>query len=489
MTNAQDRHRNLAIAICLAAIALRFIDFNQSFVDGWSWRQADVAAIARNYYQNGFYFAWPQIDWAGDQPGYVGTEYPILPFVAAIAYQFLGVHEWIGRTESILFFAASLPFFFLIVRRIFGERPALYALTFYAFAPLGMMASRAFMPDFPSLSLGLIGLYFFLRWIDNKTSRALLAASIAIALALLVKVTTALIAAPFFFLAWQKFRWNLFRQPSLWVFAAIAVLPSAIWYWHAYAIAEKFYPYHFFGAGGFRIMSAAWYWRIAGQIATTTLTPLLGALAILGFFTTRSTTSAGAFRWWMTAMVVFMFAAGWGNRHQWYQLPLVPIAAAFGGAACAWLETKVRTARSDVFVLGGVIVFVCLALVMARPFYRAAAADLRNLGLELKRTTPPDSLIVAANYGDPTVFYYGERKGWHFLETDGIYNGHPTNSTDAIADLERLRSRGATHMAFYSGTFWWLDYYKEFAEHLAQSATLMETTPQFKIYKLEPARQ
>ena len=67
------RHRNWAIAVGLIAIAVRLIAINQPYIDNWSWRQSDVAAIARNYYENGFHFAWPQIDWAGDQPGYVGN--------------------------------------------------------------------------------------------------------------------------------------------------------------------------------------------------------------------------------------------------------------------------------------------------------------------------------------------------------------------------------------------------------------------------------
>ena len=64
------------------AVAVRLIAINQPYIDNWSWRQSDVAAIARNYYENGFHFAYPQIDWAGDAPGYVGTEFPILPFLA-----------------------------------------------------------------------------------------------------------------------------------------------------------------------------------------------------------------------------------------------------------------------------------------------------------------------------------------------------------------------------------------------------------------------
>src|SRR4029450_6958166 len=52
---------------------------------------------------------------------------------------------------------------------------------------------------------------------------------------------------------------------QLLLFALVALLPSAIWYWHAHQVAEKFYPYHFFGAGGVRIEHFSWYWHIAGQ--------------------------------------------------------------------------------------------------------------------------------------------------------------------------------------------------------------------------------
>ena len=119
-------------------------------------------------------------------------------------------------------------------------------------------------------------------------------------------------------------------------------------------------------------------------------------------------------------------------------------------------------------------------------FYRPAAAELRNLGLELQEATTNNALIIAADDGDPTVFYYAHRKGWHFLE-DGIYQGNPVDSTQVIANLEKLRKRGATHLVFYSGTQWWLKYYREFAERLGASATLVEETPEFTIYKLEPA--
>jgi hypothetical protein len=132
--------------------------------------------------------------------------------------------------------------------------------------------------------------------------------------------------------------------------------------------------------------------------------------------------------------------------------------------------------------------FAILSYLNVRPLYGSSAAQLRDAALELNKTTLPHALIVAADTGDPTIFYYAKRKGWHFLEEDGIYAGNPSDSQEATANLEELRRRGATHVVFTINTFWWLDYYPEFAQHLAASAMLMEATPEFRIYKLSPAR-
>src|SRR5437764_5691685 len=135
---ATDAAPRIVFAICLLAVTARLIFINQPYVDHWSWRQSDVAAIARNFLQNGFRFGFPQVDWAGNAPGYVGTEFPILPFIAAICYRFAGVHEWIGRAQALIFFAVSLPFFFLLVRKVFGSVAALWATLFYSFAPVNV---------------------------------------------------------------------------------------------------------------------------------------------------------------------------------------------------------------------------------------------------------------------------------------------------------------------------------------------------------------
>jgi 4-amino-4-deoxy-L-arabinose transferase-like glycosyltransferase len=487
------RASRLAITMAILAVAVRLIGINQPYNYNWSWRQSDVAAIARNYFQGGFHFAHPQIDWAGDAAGYVGTEFPILPFLAAVCYKMFGVHEWIGRVQALILFAVSLPFFFWLVRKISGEIAAVWALFFYSFAPLGIMAGRCFMPDMPSLALSIIGLYFFQRWIDESDldwltrSTSFLVAAIAISLSILIKLPSAIIGAPLACLAIQRFRLSVFQRLDFCFFAAIALLPAALWYGHAYQVALQFYPHHFFGAGGVKIMSIGWYLKIAKEIVTSTLTPFVFVLGGIGVLLTRSTSRARPFHGWLAAMILFIVIIGYGNRHQWYQLPLIPIAAAFAGAACVFVSTKItsRTMKLALSILLAVA-FGLSAFAYTRRFYEPAAAPLRDAGLKLKTVTPPNALVVAADNGDPTVLYYAERKGWHFLEKDGIYDGEPKDSAQAIVDLEQLRKRGASYLVFTSNTSWWLDYYEQLGQYVQRTATLVDETSEFKIYKLNP---
>ena len=223
--------------------------------------------------------------------------------------------------------------------------------------------------------------------------------------------------------------------------------------------------------------------------ATSSLTPILLVGTIVGLCVAPRGKHAGLFHWWLAAMILFIIILGYGNRHPWYQLPLVPIAAAFAGAACALVGAKISASRVAVITLSILVAssFSVLAFGYVRPFYHPSAAELRAAGLELRKITSPDALIIAADDGDPTVFYYAERQGWHFLEKDGIFNGNPSDNQELIVDLDRLRRRGATHLVFTTNTVWWLDYYPEFAQHLKQTATPLEATSQFRIYKLTGA--
>src|SRR2546427_474679 len=128
-----------------------------------------------------------------------------------------------------------------------------------------------------------------------------------------IKLPTAVIGAPLFFLVWKKWRWNFLNRPSLWLFAAITVLPSVAWYWHAYQIAENFYPNHLFGAGGIGIENFSWYWNITRRFGTSSLTPILTIMALIGLFVAPRSKFSGLFHWWFAAMILFIIVVGYGN--------------------------------------------------------------------------------------------------------------------------------------------------------------------------------
>ncbi len=66
-------------------------------------------------------------------------------------------------------------------------------------------------------------------------------------------------------------------------------------------------------------------------------------------------------------------------------------------------------------------------------------------------------LVDEANWKtDPSL---AGRKRIPFLEHEGQYWGCPADDATAIAELERLRERGADFMVFTWQAFWWLDYY------------------------------
>ena len=310
-------------------------------------------------------------------------------------------------------------------------------------------------------------------------------ASIALSLAILTKVTSAIIGLPLLYLCWQRFGTSFVRQTRLWILAAIALLPAAIWYWHAEQTAAHYYPYHFFGAGGFEIMNPSWYVGIFWRVVTRSLTPVLSLLALAGVFILPRERYARVFHIWLGAMVLFVFVVGYGNRHPWYQLPLVPIAAVFAGRLCYEISNRIRRpVVRQIATVVVVLLFGYVSFLYARTFYTPASSDLYELALRVREITPNDARIVAADGGDPTLFYYAHRKGWHFLEKNGIWNNLPLDSAEAISNLENLRNRGATYLVFPFRTRWWLDYYSDFAAHLKQNAEPIDLTPRFAIYKL-----
>lgn len=81
---------------------------------------------------------------------------------------------------------------------------------------------------------------------------------------------------------------------------------------------------------------------------------------------------------------------------------------------------------------------------------------------------PPRAAVLVISKGEEELLQVVGPRAGHFPQAEsGVYAGyHPADSATAIAHLEALRSKGAEFLLIPRTTFWWLDHYKEFAQHL-----------------------
>jgi hypothetical protein len=480
----------LGVVLCLG-VSIRLIKIAQPFIDAWSWRQCDVAMIAENFYRHGFRLLYPQINWAGNGPGYVGTEFQLVPFIASLFYICFGVHEWIGRAVSVLFFAVSVPFFYLLVRQIANASSALLAVGIYICMPLSVYASRSFMPDMASLSFSIAALYLFAEWLERGRAPWLFAvACLTTSLAILVKLPAVIIGLPMLYMAWKKYGARLVVRRKLWAFAALSLLLPLAWYAHAYCLSVRYFPYHFFGAGGIQIKEPGWYLAILHWTVTESLTPIVFGAMLIGGMLSPQAMFGRVFHWWLVALLFFVFLAGEGNRHPWYQLPVVPMAAAFGGMACdlAWRIYAQRMSAKITAVLCCVF-FALLAYCSyssLKPLYEPLPQRVQawHMGYVLNQITPANALVIVADDGDPTAIYYSRRKGWHFLR-DGMFKGYPLDSQEAIRQVEKWRQEGASYLGFAQYAFSWFDRYKGFQEYLDMRYQRVSETKEYLIFRLQ----
>src|SRR5262245_12405846 len=228
------------LGICAVALAVRLIDVNKPFLDLQVWRQADTAAVARNFYEEGYNIFYPRVDWRGDTPGYVEMEFPLYQFLVACLYLlFGGVHEWVGHVTAAVFSVGTIVFLYALSREFLGVVAARFAAFMFAVAPIDVFFGRAFMIDAAMLFFNVGMVYFFAAWTSGAPNWTFLAAAVFGALGFLVKVPSLYMGLPLLFLAYCRFGKAMLRQPALWMFAALTLVPTFLWYYHAYGLFEQ----------------------------------------------------------------------------------------------------------------------------------------------------------------------------------------------------------------------------------------------------------
>ena len=444
----------------LGAIALipRLYNLNSPIIGVHAWRQADTAAMARNFYEmqlahpglsNLWRFFYPQIDWGGG--GYAETEFPIYPAVVSWIYRFFGQHTACARLVSVLFSLLGLYFLYRLIELCFDRSVAFWSGLFYAILPLSVFYGRTVQPESLVMMSTLGGLYFFKRWTLRENKWDLFGSWVLSAIALLTKVLPLVyLGIPLLFLAVAKYRVRVFRRWELWVYAIALLVVTFAWYYHARQIYLD--TGLTFGFGSDDTDRYSWadllsvkYWSdILFRLLVRHFAVFGFVIALIGLTYRRS--KLEDYLWevgLVSSLLANAIAPTSSYIHEYYQLPVMlyglvfigkVYSRAFESTARLFFRRSLQVALALTFITGSLI----YSLDYMQP-ERVQSSEVLQLAQQIKANTPADAKVLATTGGDPSLLYLSHRKGWLI---------HPED-----VSLERVRSAKSDGADFFVGSY------------------------------------
>ena len=340
--------KNLFRILLLLVVALifRLPGIREPLTDTQYWRQTDTASIARNYYEEGMRFYYPSVNWREDGPGYVESEFPLYPYMVALLYEgFGGVEESLGRLVSVVFGLFTVLLLYLFSFRLFkNSAMAFISGMVYAISPLCIFYNRAFMPESLMMFCSIAGLYYFYSWIHGENSRQWAGAILFLSLAMLLKLTNAMLFIPMAGILMDRHGFKFYRWGKFVIIFLLVAAFTAAWYIHAYGLYLKTHlSFGILADTGLNkwisldtLKNFDFITTLGFRIFSIDLTPAGAIFCLLGIGAGIRHPSLSTCRHflyaWIFAVLFYFVAVAEGNKLlEYYQLLLIPPAALFIG--------------------------------------------------------------------------------------------------------------------------------------------------------------
>ena len=444
--------------VVLLGLAIRLYGINLPLVDSHQVRQAQTAMMARNLYEDNMNIFRTRLDFFGNVPGYIIMEFPLMHGITALLYYLFGVHEVIGRLVSVVFSVGAMLLMYSLARQFLSVADAFAALVLYAFSPMNIFFSRAFMPESSMMFFMVGSIYFFLKWLGKQTLTLYLTAVLFAAFACLTKPTAAVIFAPIVTAWFLKHRWNLLRRFDFWLYMFLTMMPGILWAVYAYYF-NKMNPCDNLGFGSNWIqlittrgfvnlwLEPRFYTFVGGSIILLLLTPLGFIGTAIGVLCAGRGDRRKILYLWLGAIIVYFYVfAGANSGHIYYHLPLLPVAAIFFGFTVEWLLSKHKLIKKMFKRKLSVWLWIAFVLLVLTGYgigyfkyfkymYSNRMPYVLEISEIIKKHTPENRFIIDNGSGLLTgvLSYYSHSRAQYFTVSDR-----------AIADLEDLRAYGAT---------------------------------------------
>lgn len=448
------------IVILVAAAVLRLYGLSSPPLDFNPSRQAETAAIASNFYQEGASFLRPQIDWLGPS-GVAEMEFPLYAYLVGLFYYIFGVQEWVGRLLSLIASLGCVYHVGRIGRNLLGEWPGNFAAAMFALTPLSIFLGRAFQPDMLALYFSLLAFDALINGPDQFSLKRWLGAGAALGLAFAMAPPALILLAPALVFVVQREGMDVLRSRGFWGLILLALAPTLAWYHHAY--------HNLFAESGHTIIG--YYTRALadGSMFAHLLDPAARGLTIQRFVADSLLYlgvifAAGGFvqtlgepqhrlmlfSWLALGVALMVALPGYPVDPGAFSLWALPPLALLAGRGLAILS-EFALERFNAPIAAWLLVLAIMGIMgvygmQSRgwydphyPFYHDAVA--------LRETLPSDALVAVIEEVPrrPEFFYFAQRKGWH-LHRDG------RDWMDDSVWIEAMRDQGATALAVFTET-------------------------------------
>ncbi len=412
------------ILILFGAFAVRLYKIDSPIADWHSWRQADTAAVTRNFVKEGFNPFIPKYDdfsGVSEQPmnnpnRFRFVEFPIYNIAVYPLYIMFGVDDKYSRLVSVLFSLGSIVFLYLLAKKNFGIRIGLFTASVYAFLPFNIFFSRTTLPEPTFLFFTLGMMYFVDKWISKNSFNIGFAAIFFTVVAFLCKPWAIFFTPPLFYSLFS--RYGLKKIPKKFIISALlAILPFIIWRLWILQQPEGIPASNWLLNGDhIRFRPAFWWWIVSERIGREILGATGFVLFIIGLLLKPKNGNFFMHIWLLSMFTYFCVFATGNVRHNYYQYIFVPIAAVFLTQGFLVLIRGVQDFVPRFWTIILAILFLPLSFyfswIQVKEFYKINNPVIIEAGRKADKILPKNAVVVAPYNGDTAFLYQTNRPGW-----------------------------------------------------------------------------
>lgn len=421
----------LILILLFAAFGVRLYKIGRPIADWHSWRQADTAAVARNFIKEGYNPFIPKYDDMSSQANglpnpnrYRFVEFPIYNSIIAGVWYFTGVKEIYARLVTVVISIISTALMYLIVKRYSGRRTAFLAAFFFALIPYNVFYSSAVLPG-PFMVMCLLLLYFsFDKWLANTKKWYWYLVALASSISAILSWPIALFfMLPPIYLAFRKFGAAAFKNWHLWLFAALSLAPFAAWRVWISQFPEGIPNWRFLlNEGNIRFKGAFFRWIFTERLGKLIMTVGGMPLFILGLISKPGREGLFYLSILASSLIYVTVMASGNVRHDYYQVPIIPALSIFMALGTKLLFSLPKESFNR--FLGPVIAVFCIAFMFAFGFYEVRGyywinrPQIVEAGTAVDRLLPKDATVIAPYNGDAAFLYQTNRHGYPIVDKD-----------------------------------------------------------------------